>query len=121
MVFFPAIVAPSVFKVLNEKNAGKLLRFFFPRYYIFGIFLSFFGLLSALYENSVLLIYSFMFLFVTFLFSKQILTPAINNARDRNQIKRFEILHRCSVIINFIQILVCFVLILNSTIFQYEF
>ena len=34
IIFFSAIIAPTVFKALDEKNAGIFLRAFFPKYYI---------------------------------------------------------------------------------------
>ena len=37
IIFFSAIIAPTVFKVLDEKSAGLFLRAFFPKYYIFGL------------------------------------------------------------------------------------
>ena len=43
IIFFSAIIAPTVFKVLDEKSAGLFLRAFFPKYYIFGLIM---GLLS---------------------------------------------------------------------------
>ena len=35
--FFPAVVAPTVFKSLPEAEAGHFLRALFPRYYLFLI------------------------------------------------------------------------------------
>ena len=37
IIFFSAVVAPTVFKSLEERDAGVFLRTFFPKYYIFGI------------------------------------------------------------------------------------
>ena len=37
IVFFSAIIAPTVFKTLDEKSAGVFLRAFFPKYYLFAI------------------------------------------------------------------------------------
>jgi hypothetical protein len=39
IIFFSAVVAPTVFKSLDEREAGVFLRAFFPKYYIFGIVL----------------------------------------------------------------------------------
>ena len=44
IIFFSAIIAPTVFKTLDEKSAGLFLRAFFPKYYNFGLILG----LSAL-------------------------------------------------------------------------
>ena len=37
IIFFSAIIAPTVFKTLDEKSAGVFLRAFFPKYYLFAI------------------------------------------------------------------------------------
>ena len=39
IIFFSAVVAPTVFISLEEREAGVFLRAFFPKYYIFGIVL----------------------------------------------------------------------------------
>ena len=39
IIFFSAVIAPTVFSAVDEKNAGLFLRAFFPKYYYFGIFL----------------------------------------------------------------------------------
>ncbi len=119
MLFFPIVIAPIVFKILNQQKSSEFLRLFFPRYYIFGIVWSFVGLIYSVYEKSNLLIFSFIFLILTFLFSKQILTPAINKNRDINNLIKFEKLHKTSVFINFLQILLCIFLVLNILIFKY--
>ena len=37
IVFFTAVVAPTVFKVLQSDDAARLQRALFPRYYLTGI------------------------------------------------------------------------------------
>ena len=44
---------------------------------------------------------------IGFLFSRQILMPMVNKAKDLNNEKRFNILHKLSVFINFLQMLAC--------------
>ena len=82
MVFFPTVIAPIIFKIYDERESGKFLRIFFPRYYLFGLILSIIGLFVSLYENEMVSIFLFSFLMVTFLFSRQVLTPKINQAKD---------------------------------------
>ena len=33
IIFFSAVIAPTVFSAVDEKNAGLFLRAFFPKYY----------------------------------------------------------------------------------------
>jgi hypothetical protein len=49
MVFFTAIVAPVVFKVLPIAEAGKLVSGIFPRFYILGYLAGVIGLVLAIY------------------------------------------------------------------------
>ena len=112
MIFFPVVVATSVFKVLDEKQSSKFLRIFFPKYYLFGLVLSLTGLIIAiLYKNNMSLII-FLLIIIGFLFSRQFLMPIINKAKDNNNEKKFNILHRFSVLINFIQISLCVFLLI---------
>ena len=127
MVFFPAIVAPIIFKTLREEVAGVFLRLFFPRYYLFGLILSSIGFFMSLYDEELINIISFLILVITFIFCRQLLTPSINKAKDsivkNNEISKikFEKLHLFSVIINFLQLTLCILLILNLLVFEYRF
>lgn len=49
MVFFSALVAPVVFKVLPITEAGKLQAVLFPRYYLLGYICGVIGLIGAIY------------------------------------------------------------------------
>lgn len=112
MIFFPVVVATSVFKVLDEKQSSKFLRIFFPKYYLFGLVLSLTGLIIAIFDKNNMSIIIFLFIIIGFLFSRQFLMPIINKAKDNNNEKKFNILHRFSVLINFIQISLCVFLLI---------
>ena len=47
MIFFPIVVATSVFRVLDEKQSSNFLRIFFPKYYLFGLVLGILGLIIS--------------------------------------------------------------------------
>lgn len=112
MIFFPVVVATSVFKVLDEKQSSKFLRIFFPKYYLFGLVLSLTGLIIAIFDKNNMSIIIFLLIIIGFLFSRQFLMPIINKAKDNNNEKKFNILHRVSVLINFIQISLCVFLLI---------
>lgn len=112
MIFFPVVVATSVFKVLDEKQSSKFLRIFFPKYYLFGLVLSLTGLIIAIFDKNNMSLIVFLLIIIGFLFSKQFLMPFINKAKDNNNEKKFNILHRVSVLINFIQISLCVFLLI---------
>ena len=112
MIFFPVVVATSVFKVLDEKQSSKFLRIFFPKYYLFGLVLSLTGLIIAIFDKNNMSLIVFFLIIIGFLFSRQFLMPIINKAKDNNNEKKFNILHRVSVLINFIQISLCVFLLI---------
>ena len=111
MIFFPLVVATSVFKVLDEKQSSKFLRIFFPKYYLYGFVLSLVGVILSIYFENKLSILVYSFILVGFIFSRQILTPMVNKAKDLNDEKKFNKLHKLSVFINFLQIIGCIFLL----------
>ncbi len=118
MLFFAAIVAPSAFRALAPADAGKFLRAIFPGYYLWGIALSVLALAVCLWHSpkgAVLM----AFVLAGFVYSRQLLMPAINTARDRwheSESARdkavFSALHRRSVIINVAQMLMLVIIII---------
>ena len=113
MIFFPLVVATSVFKVLDEKQSSKFLRIFFPKYYLYGFVLSAIGLtLSTYYENKLSMLI-FLLITVGFVFSRQVLMPMINKSKDLKDESKFNKLHKFSVLINFLQIIGCVFLVVT--------
>ena len=111
MIFFPLVVATSVFKVLDEKQSSKFLRIFFPKYYLYGFVLSLAGVILSIYFENKLSILIYSFIMVGFIFSRQILTPMVNKAKDSNDEKKFNKLHKLSVFLNSLQIIGCIFLL----------
>jgi len=117
MIFFPVVVAPSVFKNFNEKQSSLFLRSFFPKYYLFGIIITLIGIFISALEKDFIIIFCLSFIFLGFVFSRQYLTPLINKAKDEiiksNDLSKvkFERLHRFSVIINILQIFICILIL----------
>lgn len=104
LIFFSALVAPSVFKSLDEKNARLFIRSIFPKLYLYSGVLSLSISLTLLFINSFL---SFIFFMITlgYFYSRQFLMVKINNASDQKNEKEFKKLHRFSVLIFITQIL----------------
>ena len=113
MIFFPLVVATSVFKVLDEKQSSKFLRIFFPKYYLFGFVLSLIGLILSIYYENKSSILIFLLITIGFIFSRQVLMPMINKAKDLNNENKFNKLHTFSVFINFLQIIGCMFLLIS--------
>ena len=113
MIFFPIVVATSVFKVLNEKQSSKFLRIFFPKYYLYGFILSFLGLVISALKQEIISVLFYIFIALGFCFSRQILMPMINKAKDEAKDIKFNKLHKLSVFINFLQIISCLFLLVT--------
>ena len=112
MLFFAAIVAPSVFRSLPAEQAGPFLRALFPRYYLWGILLSLGASLTALLaDTSIVISIGSAVVLILFVYARQILVPKINRARDSERDgdqqagARFRALHLQSVLINSLQLL----------------
>lgn len=111
MLFFGVIVAPLVFRVLPAESAGTFLRAFFPNYYVWGLVVAVLAAVMAAFADPISL---FMSLIVAglFVYARQSLMPKINAARDaslsgdEHAKNRFERLHRASVVINAVQLVV---------------
>jgi len=71
------------------------------------------GIVVSIIDNNLLALSVFIFLIITFLFSRQILTPIINKVKDEQNEEKFKKLHRFSVIINFVQMIFCIGLLVN--------
>ena len=112
MIFFPLVVATSIFNVLSEKQASTFLRTFFPKYYLYGFCLSILGVITSMLKDELVSIIFFIFMSTTFVFLRQILTPMINKAKDEIKETKFNKLHKLSVLINFFQIISCIILLL---------
>ena len=119
MIFFMAVVSPSVFATLSTNASSKFLRTIFPRMFLFGFILAILSLIlsyiSANNLNSILLV----IVAVSFIINRNYLTPKINNFRDKElegdekASSNFKYMHLLSVLLfllNFI-ILVSIVII----------
>ena len=111
MIFFMAVVSPSVFATLSTNASSKFLRTIFPRMFLFGFIIALLSLIlsyiSANNLNSILLV----IVAVSFIINRNYLTPKINNLRDKElegdqkASSNFKYMHLLSVllfILNFI-------------------
>lgn len=107
IIFFSAIIAPTVFKALDEKNAGIFLRAFFPKYYIFGIILGFIALILGIKAMSLILVSMVVAMILLSIISR-LMIPVINAARDMGVEgePRFKKLHTLSVFLNILTLII---------------
>ena len=113
MLFFSIAIAPKIFTVLPNEEAGKFVRSIFPTYYMYnGLqYLLLTILLFYTGQNGNILYLSCLIL-LFFIFSNYILMPQINKSRDTDNQKKFKLLHFISVLINFLIIISSIILIL---------
>ena len=104
LVFFSSIVAPNTFINLDEKSARKFIRTLFPKIYTYAAILS---LLISIFLLKVEVFYSFIFfvIYLGYIYSKFFLMKKINDASDMKDDNKFKILHRFSVIIFILQLI----------------
>ena len=110
IVFFSAIIAPTVFKTLDEKSAGVFLRAFFPKYYLFAIVIGLAALASIMIFNiemSNILYIAIVSMTILSIISR-FMIPIINNARDMGERgkQKFNRLHALSVSLNVITLVI---------------
>jgi len=110
IVFFSAIIAPTVFKTLDEKSAGVFLRAFFPKYYLFAIVIGLAALALIMVFNiemSNILYIAIVSMTILSIISR-FMIPMINNARDMGEKgkQKFNRLHALSVSLNVITLVI---------------
>ena len=112
IIFFSSIIAPTIFKSVDEKNAGYFLRAFFPKYYYFGLIMGVLSILILIINDLIdAMDYQLMLILVTMIILSIIslkMIPLINNARDMGEEGKtsFDRLHLVSVMLNVITLLI---------------
>ena len=113
MLFFSIAIAPKIFTVLPNEEAGKFVRSVFPTYYMYNgiqyliltVLMIYLGITGDILYLSILIL-------MLFILSNYVLMPQINKSRDKNNQKKFKFLHLLSVVFNFVIIVSSIILIL---------
>ncbi len=109
LIFFSIIIAPNIFRHLDEKNARILIRAIFPKIYSWAFIITLLlTIVTAFYD----LFYCFILFVISFgyFFSKKYMVGWLNSISDiekktEKQKKRFTLLHSLSVFIFTCQII----------------
>lgn len=106
MIFFSFIIAPLTFMSLDASNAARFIRKLFPFYYAFNLICLSLALILGLIDVGFAVRFHII-LACTILFAVSLflLMPLINKYRDSSNDRMFNIFHRFSVIINFVQLI----------------
>ncbi len=111
IIFFSAVVAPTVFKSLEEREAGVFLRAFFPKYYVFGIVLGIVSVVTLMFMPiNAILTYAIVAMTALTLLGRMSI-PIINNARDSGDVAGFKKYHLISVMMNVITLVIGIVIL----------
>ena len=94
MIFFMSVVTPSVFSILNEDEAGKLLRVIFPRMFIYGLIITILSCAVFFVISKIDFLIISLVSAAFFLINLIYLTPRINIYE-----KKFKMLHFFSVVL----------------------
>ena len=94
-----SVIAPSVFKYLDQNQTRDLLRAIFPKFFLYIIFLGTLSLIISL-VNQIKIDGQIIIGTITVMLSLlcYLIIPATNEAKDKNNQKRFKLLHKVSVI-----------------------
>ena len=94
-----SVVAPSVFKYLDQNQTRDLLRAIFPKFFFFILLLASLSLVVGVLNNEKFDIQT-MIAIITIVLSSlcYMIIPSTNEAKDKNNQKRFKFLHNISVI-----------------------
>jgi hypothetical protein len=117
MVFFVGVMAPLIHRKLPPEVAGAFLREVFPIYYVV---LTVLALLSAAaaYKPNPIAAGTLVLVALGFLYARIFLVPRINRLRDDPDAPQgaFRRLHRQSVVIHVVQIVVALAVLLGLAI-----
>jgi hypothetical protein len=103
VVFFSFVVAPTAFAALGREGAAPLMRSIFPRYYLVGLASGAAMLIAAFALGAGLPITVPIVIGLALVaYARQVLTPAVNRARDAHDDDHFARLHVLSVRLNIV-------------------
>ena len=94
-----SVIAPSVFRYLDQSQTRDLLRAIFPKFFLFILILSSLSLMVGILNNvkfDIQIIISSLTVALSILC--YIIIPSTNEAKDKNNQKKFKFLHNVSVI-----------------------
>ena len=120
MIFFMAVVSPTVFATLSTNASSKFLRTIFPRMFLFGFIITILSLvlcyISGNILNSILLITVAM----SFIINRNYLTPKINDFRDKElegdkkASSSFKYMHLLSVLLFVLNFIILIGIVINN-------
>ena len=120
MIFFMAVVSPSVFTTLSTNASSKFLRTIFPRMFLFGFIIAILSLILSYFSGNILNSILLVIVAVSFIINRNYLTPKINNFRDKElegdkkASSSFKYMHLLSVLLFVLNFVILIGILINN-------
>ena len=120
MIFFMAVVSPSVFATLSTNASSKLLRRIFPRMFLFGFIIAILSLVLCYISNDILNSILLIIVAMSFIINRNYLTPKINDFRDKElegdkkASSSFKYMHLLSVLLFVLNFIILIGIVINN-------
>ena len=120
MIFFMAVVSPSVFATLSTNASSKLLRTIFPRMFLFGFMIAILSLILCYISGNILNSILLIIVAMSFIINRNYLTPKINDFRDKElegdkkASSSFKYMHLLSVLLFVLNFIILIGIVINN-------
>ena len=120
MIFFMAVVSPSIFATLSTNASSKLLRTIFPRMFLFGFIIAILSLILSYISDSILNSILLIIVAMSFIINRNYLTPKINDFRDKElegdkkASSSFKYMHLLSVLLFVLNFIILIGIVINN-------
>ena len=120
MIFFMAVVSPSVFATLSSNASSKFLRTIFPRMFLFGFIIAVLSLIFSFISGNILNCILLIIVAVSFIINRNYLTPKINDFRDKElegdqkASSSFKYMHLLSVLLFVLNFIILIGILINN-------
>ncbi|MDC2992271.1 DUF4149 domain-containing protein [Pelagibacteraceae bacterium] len=120
MIFFMAVVSPSVFATLSTNASSKFLRTIFPRMFLFGFIIAILSLVLCYISSNILNSILLIIVAMSFIINRNYLTPKINDFRDKElegdkkATSSFKYMHLLSVLLFVLNFIILIGIVINN-------
>ena len=120
MIFFMAVISPSVFATLSTNASSKLLRTIFPRMFLFGFIIAILSLVLCYISGNILNSILLIIVAMSFIINRNYLTPKINDFRDKElegdkkASLSFKYMHLLSVLLFVLNFIILIGIVINN-------
>ena len=120
MIFFMAVVSPSVFATLSTNASSKLLRTIFPRMFLFGFIIAILSLVLCYISSNILNSILLIVVAISFIINRNYLTTIINDFRDKElegdkkASSSFKYMHLLSVLLFVLNFIILIGIVINN-------